>query len=58
MNINNVEKLYQRVKLKNIELFRELVMSNYKVNGNVIIEKEFLVQDPNGYLLRFSEVIS
>jgi hypothetical protein len=29
--------------------------NHYKCNGEVIVEKEILVQDSDGYLLRFSQ---
>ncbi|MFC1697022.1 VOC family protein [Nanoarchaeota archaeon] len=42
-------------KLKDYPLFRELEENSYEVKGIQMKCKEFLVQDPDGYLLRFSE---
>ena len=38
----------------NIELYRELTRNIYQVNGIEETQIEFLIQDPNGYLLRFT----
>ena len=53
----DVEILANKLKSHNIKLFRKLTESLYKCNGETIVEKELLVQDPDGYLLRFSQVI-
>ena len=57
ITVKDIDTLYQRLKSNNIKFFRDIIISNYKVNDSIINEKEILVQDPNGYLLRFSEVI-
>ena len=46
--------LYKLVKTLNLEIYRELNRSIYKVNGTEETQTEFLIQDPNGYLLRFT----
>ena len=52
---DNVEELYERVKNEQIEIYRELTRSSYEIQGGVFEEQiEFLIQDPNGYLLRFT----
>lgn len=52
--VDNIEELYQLVKSLNIELYRELTRNIYQVNGIEETQIEFLIQDPNGYLLRFT----
>ena len=52
--VDNIEELYQLVKSLNIELYRELTRNIYQVNGIEEMQIEFLIQDPNGYLLRFT----
>ena len=52
--VDNIEELYQLVKNLNIELYRELTRNIYQVNGIEETQIEFLIQDPNGYLLRFT----
>ena len=54
MSINEVEGLYNTIKDKKIKFFMELKISEYKVNDKIFKDKEFLIQDPDGYLLRFN----
>lgn len=54
---NDVEGLAAKIKKNNIVLFRDVFVSHYECGGQMITEKEILVQDPDGYLLRFSETI-
>mgnify|MGYP004697791597 CR=1 FL=1 len=55
MSINDVEKLYGDLKAKKIKLFMDLKVNEYRVDDVVFQDKEFLVQDPDGYLLRFND---
>ena len=50
----DVEELYKLVKTLNFEIYRELTRNKYQVNGTEETQVEFLIQDPNGYLLRFT----
>ena len=52
--VDDIEKLYKLVNHLNIELYRELTRNIYQVNGIEEMQIEFLIQDPNGYLLRFT----
>ena len=52
--VDDIEGLYNLVKTLNIEIYRELNRSIYQVNGTEETQTEFLIQDPNGYLLRFT----
>ena len=52
--VDDIEGLYKLVKTLNLEIYRELNRSIYKVNGTEETQTEFLIQDPNGYLLRFT----
>ncbi len=54
MSISDVEKLYKELKEKNIKMFLDLEIHEYKVNNEIYKDKEFLIQDPDGYLLRFN----
>ncbi len=55
MSVKDVQKLYNALKNKNIKFFIDLKISEYKVNDKVYQDKEFLIQDPDGYLLRFND---
>jgi len=52
---SNVDLLKERLENYNIELFTEIKINEYKCNDIVYLEKELLVQDVDGYLLRFAE---
>ena len=52
--VDDIEGLYKLVKTLNLEIYRELNRSIYQVNGTEEPQTEFLIQDPNGYLLRFT----
>ena len=54
MSVLDIEKMYNNLKDKNIEIFIELECHTYKVNEVIYKDKEFLIQDPDGYLLRFN----
>ena len=55
MSVENIEKYYDMLKKNNVKMFVELKTSRYEANGVVYEDKEFLIQDPDGYLLRFNE---
>lgn len=54
MSIKDIDKYYKEIKEKNIKLFQEIKISRYQVNEIIYEDKEFLIQDPDGYLLRFN----
>jgi len=49
-----INRIYKLVKTLNFEIYRELTRNQYQVNGAEETQIEFLIQDPNGYLLRFT----
>ncbi len=55
MTINDIDKYYQELVNKNISFFKDIMTNEYDVNGKTYLDKEFLIQDPDGYLLRFNE---
>ena len=54
MVVSNVENMYTKLKEKNIEFFKKLEIHEYRINDEISFDKEFLIQDPDGYLLRFN----
>lgn len=52
---NEIEEISNRLKENNIKIFKDIFESKYVANNEVFIEKELLVQDPDGYLLRFQQ---
>ena len=55
MEVGNVEEIKQNLLKINYPLFQDIKESIYRVNEKEYVDKEFLVQDPDGYLLRFTE---
>src|SRR5689334_3190909 len=55
INTDNVQKLFDSLKEHNYPLRRDIKDSWYKVGDVLKGCKQILVQDPDGYLLRFSQ---
>ena len=55
MTVSDVENLYKRVLDSGIKPFRKITVSHYDNGDEIITQKEFLIQDPDGYLLRFTD---
>lgn len=53
----DIMPIYNSLKQKNVPIFIDMLISHYKENDIVYNVKEFLVQDPDGYLLRFQQDI-
>lgn len=51
---DHIEQIYQRVVRNQYPIFRPMMTSKYESNGKYLEQKEFLVQDPDGYLFRFT----
>ena len=55
IEVECVEELLRSLEEHGYQLFRPLKESRYRGDGVVYGQKEFLVQDPDGYLLRFAQ---
>ena len=55
MTVSDVESLYKQTLDAGITPFRELKVNRYRNGDGFIEQKEFLIQDPDGYLLRFTD---
>lgn len=55
IEIEDIETLYRKIIYFQYPLYRPLLTSKYESNGEDIEQKEFLIQDPDGYLLRFTQ---
>jgi len=53
--VKDIEKIIFELNDNNIKLFKEVFVSEYRINLERRVLNEILVQDPDGYLLRFSE---
>lgn len=55
MEVNNINLIYQKAIQNNYNIFKNIMTNKYRVEDNLIEEHEFLIQDPDGYLLRFND---
>lgn len=55
IEVKNVDKIYNKLKAINYSIAYEMEENWYRENNKLLGNKEFLVQDPDGYLLRFCE---
>lgn len=54
LEVDDIGVLYRRVLDHGVIPFRSLRTSEYQTDDGVVSQQEFLVQDPSGYLLRFT----
>lgn len=50
-----IEELYEKVVECGIPLYRTMKEVTYETGETQVVQKEFLIQDPDGYLLRFTK---
>lgn len=56
--VEDIDGIILNLKNNNIKLFKEPFNSEYRINSEINVFNEVLVQDLDGYLLRFSENIT
>ena len=54
MTVSDIDSFYESIISKKIVLFRKIKTSKYRVDDIIYEDKEFLLQDPDEYLLRFN----
>lgn len=57
IEVDDVEQILARVHAHGVTIYRDLHESHYSIGESSACQREFLVQDPDGYLLRFSQFI-
>ena len=57
MRIADLDDLLRRLEAAKLKLFLPLEQKDYAVDGAVKSQRQFCVQDPDGYLLRFCEEV-
>ena len=55
LEVDNIRQIYSNLKNANYEITFDIEENWYRQDNKLLGNKEFLVQDPDGYLLRFSE---
>ena len=57
IDVTNINEIYNKLREDNYKIFVEMEDHWYRKDDELLGCREFLVQDPNGYLLRFSQDI-
>ena len=55
LEVDDVDKIYKSLKDNYYEIAFDIEENWYRQDDKLLGNREFLVQDPDGYLLRFSE---
>jgi catechol 2,3-dioxygenase-like lactoylglutathione lyase family enzyme len=55
MEVQDVDALVKKIRGAGIHFFREPETVEYKTFEGIVAQKQFLVLDPDGYLLRFCQ---
>lgn len=55
MTVKDINLIYQNALNNQYKIFKEIMVNKYRVKDEIIEEHEFLIQDPDGYLLRFND---
>lgn len=53
LEVNNLSEIYDNFKGSGYEISFDIEENWYRQDGKLLGNKEFLIQDPDGYLLRF-----
>lgn len=55
MTVSNIDAIYKRVIDSKLDVFAKMESKVYKCGTEDVVQRQFLVQDPDGYLLRFCD---
>ena len=55
LEVSNLDEIYNNLKNSNYKITFDIEENWYRQDNKLLGNKEFLIQDPDGYLLRFSE---
>ena len=55
LEVENIDEIYNSFKNSNYKISFDIEENWYRQDNRLLGNKEFLIQDPDGYLLRFSE---
>ena len=55
LEVDSIDNIYNNLKNGNYKIAFDVEENWYRKDNKLLGNKEFLVQDPDGYLLRFSE---
>ncbi|WP_323864282.1 bleomycin resistance protein [Xenorhabdus cabanillasii] len=55
IEVDDIDPILSRLNENNIKLYQNVKLNHYITGDDDSCQREFLVQDPDGYLLRFSQ---
>ena len=55
LEVENLDKIYTKLKIAGYNITFDIEENWYRQDNKLLGNREFLIQDPDGYLLRFSE---
>lgn len=55
LEVEDIDKIYNNFKNNNYAIAFDIEENWYRQNDKILGNKEFLIQDPDGYLLRFMQ---
>jgi len=53
--VDNIDEIYKKIRINNYPIKMEIEENWYRANNKLIGQKEFIIMDPDGYLLRFAQ---
>lgn len=53
--VDDIEKLYNKIKTNEYPIEMQIQENWYRLDTKLVGQKEFLIMDPDGYLLRFAQ---
>lgn len=57
IEVDDIACMLARVRNHGVPLYRDLRENTYQIGETTACQREFLVQDPDGYLLRFCQFV-
>jgi hypothetical protein len=57
IDVDDIDPVYAAVRAAALELYLPLEQRSYERTGDAVCVRQFAVQDPDGYLLRFSQTV-
>ncbi len=58
IDVENIDDIYLNIINKGYKIEFDIEINEYRENDKIWREKEFLIRDPDGYLLRFSQTLN
>ncbi len=55
IHCSDAQALYNRLKSFDIKFYSDFSVAHYETNQGIVAQGQFLILDPDGYLLRFTD---